>query len=106
MASITSPIPAARSAASFRNAIPDFRRAQLVPGTDCAFDAQVVLHRLRLSDAAQVVPGTDCASEPRDATWNNYRAMLVRSCSRRLVLKGMRRSCEVPATSSAAIVSL
>ena len=39
-------------------------------------------------------------------TWNNYPAMPVRNCSERWVLKGMRRSCEVPATSSVATVSL
>ena len=33
-------------------------------------------------------------------TWNNYPATLVRSCSERWALRGMRRSCELPATSS------
>ena len=46
------------------------------------------------------------APPPCAATWNNYPAMLVRSCYERWVLKGMKKNCEVPATSSVAIVLL
>jgi hypothetical protein len=42
----------------------------------------------------------------RDLTWNNYPARLVLSCSERWALRDVRRSCKVPATSSAAIVLL
>src|ERR1700730_8967091 len=45
------------------------------------------------------------ALRPCAVTWNIYPAMPVRSCSERLALKGLRRSCNVPATNSADIVS-
>ena len=42
--------------------------------------------------------------DPCVVTWNNYPAMPVRNCSERWAQREMRRSCEAPATSSAAIV--
>src|SRR6516162_1203910 len=44
------------------------------------------------------------APRPCVVSWNNYLALPVRSCSEHWVLRGMRRSCEGPATSSAAIL--
>src|SRR6266436_2573852 len=46
------------------------------------------------------------APRPCVVSWNNYPTRPARSCSERWGLKRMRRSCEVPATSSAAIVLL
>jgi hypothetical protein len=43
------------------------------------------------------------APQPCAVNWTNYRAMLVRSYSGRWALRGMRSSCEPPATSSVAI---
>ena len=42
---------------------------------------------------------------PCAATWNNYPAMPVRSCSERSALRETKRNCEGPARSSVAIVS-
>ena len=43
--------------------------------------------------------------QPRGVTWNNSPAMPAQNCSERWASKAIKRSCEVPATSSVAIVS-
>ena len=59
----------------------------------------VITTRIPVADIAD----HEGTSAPR-LDLEHYPAMLVRSCSERWALKGMRRICEVPATSSTAIV--
>ena len=60
----------------------------------------VITTRLPVTDLADHAAHLGCCV----VTWNNYPAMPVRSCSERWALRDMRRNCEVPATSSVAIV--
>ena len=61
----------------------------------------VITTRLPVADIADHEGTPLCV-----VTWNNFPAMLVRSCFERWALKDRNRSCEVPATSSVATVWL